>query len=363
MYMGRSKTGDKQMQDNTYWQAVQSRDVIYKDQFVYAVRTTGIYCRPTCPARRPHRDNVEFFDTCNEAEVAGYRPCKRCNPNDQATTDPYAVRVTEICRYLEQPHDPAPTLNDLGRLFHLSPTHLQRVFKRIVGISPRQYADTYRQNRLRDLLRENNTVTDALYQAGYTASSQVYESVNDMFGMTPVHYRRGAPETDIRYAIVPCEMGYLLAAATERGVCKISLGDDPSELEKALHEEFGQAQLIADEAHLAYATTAITSYIAGEKLTLELPLDIRATAFQRRVWEALRQIPYGETRSYEELSEMIQQPGAARAVAGACAKNPVALAIPCHRIVRKDGSLGGYRWGSARKEKLLATENSTNVTD
>jgi len=346
------------MQDNTYWQAVQSRNVAYEDRFVYAVKTTGIYCRPTCPSRRPHRHNVEFFDTWGDAEVAGYRPCKRCNPNGQATTDPYSRRVTEICRYLEQTYDPPPTLDDLGRLFHLSPTHLQRVFKRIVGISPRQYADAYRQKRLRALMRENNTVTDALYRAGYTASSQVYEGVNDIFGMTPIHYRMGAPEMDIHYAIVPCELGYLLVAATERGVCKISLGDDPANLEKDLHEEFAQARLIAAEAQLAYTCATVTSYIAGEKSTLDLPLDIHATAFQRRVWEALRQIPYGETRSYDELSMMIGQPGAARAVAGACAKNPVALAIPCHRIVRKDGSLGGYRWGLARKETLLRIERS-----
>jgi len=274
----------------------------------------------------------------------------------------YAGRVTEICRYLEQPHDSPPTLDNLGGLFHLSPAHLQRVFKRVVGISPRQYADAYRQDRLRNLLHESKTVTDALYRAGYTTSSQVYEGVNDLFGMTPVHYRLGAPETEIRYAIVRCDLGYLLAAATERGVCKISLGDDPAGLKKDLHEEFAQAQFIADEAQLAYATAAITSYIAGEKSTLDLPLDIRATAFQRRVWEALRQIPYGETRSYEELSVMIEQPGAARAVAGACAKNPVALAIPCHRIVRKNGSLGGYRWGLLRKEKLLMTEHNTNAT-
>lgn len=347
------------MRESEYWQAVENRDATYDGKFVVAVRTTGIYCRPTCPARRPLRKNVEFFSACTDAEAAGYRPCKRCKPRSQPTTDPYAEQVTAICRYLEQPHDPPPTLDDLGRLFHLSPTHLQRVFKRVVGISPRQYADAYRQNRLRELLRERGTVTDALYDAGYTASSQVYEGTGDLFGMTPVHYRRGAPATEIRYAIVTCDLGFLLAAATERGVCKIGLSDDPAALEDDLRREFPQAELVADETKLAYATAAISAFIAGEQPALDLPLDIRATAFQRRVWEALRQIPYGEMRSYEELAAMIEQPGAARAVAGACAKNPVALAIPCHRIVRKDGDLGGYRWGMERKEKLLATERDS----
>jgi AraC family transcriptional regulator, regulatory protein of adaptative response / methylated-DNA-[protein]-cysteine methyltransferase len=351
------------MQTDDYWQAIQTRDVRYDDQFVYAVKTTGIYCRPTCPAKRPQRNRVEFFGSSSLAEVAGYRPCKRCNPNNQLTPHPYAARVTEICRYLEQAHDPPPTLDALGRRFHLSPAHLQRVFKRVVGISPRQYADACRQNRLRELLREQGTVTDALYQAGYADGSRVYDGVDNLLGMTPVHYRRGAPDTEIRYAIVTCDMGYLLAATTDRGICKISLGDTPSALEQELCDEFPQAQLIMDEARLAYATAAIIAFIVGARPALDLPLDVRATAFQRRVWEALRQIPYGETRSYEELAAMIQQPSAARAVGKACAKNPVALAIPCHRIVRKDGNMGGYRWGLKRKEKFLATERKAGVAD
>jgi AraC family transcriptional regulator of adaptative response/methylated-DNA-[protein]-cysteine methyltransferase len=346
------------MQANDYWQAVKSRDASFDDEFVYAVTTTGIYCRPTCPARRPHRKNVMFFTSPEDAERAGYRPCKRCNPDNQPEPDPYTASVIQMCRYLEQGHASPPTLDDLGRLFHLSPAHLQRVFKRIVGVSPRQYADACRQNRLRDLLQDDTTVTDALYEAGYTSSSQVYEMADNLFGMAPTHYRQGAPNTTIRYTIVTCEMGCLLAATTERGLCKIALGNDAVTLEQALQNEFSQAELTRDDAYLADTAAAISAFIAGEQITFNLPLDIRATAFQRRVWEALRQIPYGETRSYKELAEMVGQPNAARAVAGACAKNPVALVIPCHRIVRTNGDSGGYRWGLERKETLLATERN-----
>ena len=344
------------MNSKTRWQAVLSRDPDYDGQFVYAVRTTGIYCRPTCPARKPKRENVEFFGLCHLAQQAGYRPCKRCQPNTKVSRHPHTDLIIAMCRYLEESHMTAPTLEHLSEQFHLSPDHLQREFKSVVGISPRQYADAHRQGRLRQRLREAATVTAAIYGAGYTSSSQVYEQADNLFGMTPTHYRDGAPDTSIQYAIVTCRLGYLAVATTEIGLCHISLGDDPATLQADLHAEFQSATLSPEEAKLAECVALIAAYIDGEQTELNLPLDIQATAFQRQVWEALRRIPYGETRTYSELATMIGKPSAARAVANACGKNPVALAIPCHRIVRTDGGLGGYRWGVGRKETLLAQE-------
>lgn len=340
------------------WQAMQSRNPNYDGEFVYAVRTTGIYCRPTCPARKPKRENVEFFAACHLAERAGYRPCKRCHPHEVPADHPQMELVVRVCRYLEQSHMSLPTLNQLSERFHLSADHLQRIFTVTVGVSPRQYADAYRQGRLRGLLRERATVTEAVYAAGYTSNSQVYSQTDDILGMTPTRYRDGAPDTAIHYVVVACDLGYLAVATTEHGVCHISLGDDPDALRNTIAEGFPAAVLSPDDTGLAEAVALITAYIDGDQTEVNLPLDIQATAFQRQVWEALRRIPYGATRTYAELAEMIGRPSAARAVANACGKNPVALTIPCHRIVRADGSMGGYRWGLERKAALLARESA-----
>ncbi len=355
-------TTQPQPQETIYWNAVLERDAAYDGQFVFAVRTTGVYCRPTCPSRRPFRENVEFFQSCAAAQVAGYRACRRCHPDATAQAEPQLPLIVAVCRYLEAEHDSIPTLAALGARFAVSPYHLQRTFKRIVGVSPRQYADAYRQQRLKAFLKaDDHTVTDALYAAGYGTSSRLYEQTDDTLGMTPVYYRKGGESMDIRYTVSPCRLGYLLVAATERGICKVSLGDFPAELSADLTEEFPAATITRDDsdaAGLAPWVQAIVAYLDGAQTVLNLPLDIQATGFQRKVWEALRAIPYGSTSSYQQVAEAVGQPTAARAVAQACAGNPVALVIPCHRVVRSDGGLSGYRWGTDRKRQILDTEQA-----
>lgn len=343
------------MNQEQWWKAVLERDPHYEGVFVYAVHTTGIYCRPTCPSRRPLRENVAFFDDCASAEAAGFRACRRCNPTHAPQPDPQTTVMVAVCRYLEAA-ETVPTLDALGAQFHLSPYHLQRTFKRIVGVSPRQYADAVRQGRLKAFLKDEATVTDAIYAAGYGASSQVYEQAHYILGTTPIHYRNGGEDLTVKYVISSCKLGYVLVAATDNGVCKISLGDGIDSLRDDLRQEFPLADLTYDEAGLGAWTVAIVNYLDGASVALDLPLDIQATSFQRKVWEALRSIPYGETRSYQAVADMIGQPSAARAVAQAVASNPVAMVIPCHRVVRSDGGLSGYRWGADRKAALLAVE-------
>lgn len=344
------------MNANDMWTAVLERDKRHDKDFVYAVRTTGIFCRPTCPSRRPHRDNVEFFDDPAAAQDSGYRPCKRCNPIGETQAEPNRDLVVQICRYLEGEHDRAPTLDDLAERFALSAFHLQRTFKRIVGVSPRQYFDAVRQGRLKQLLKDRPTVTEALYAAGYSGSSRLYEQAGHTMGMTPINYRKGGEMMTIQVAVVPCSLGLLLVAATDVGVCKISIGDVEKTMMEELAQEFHAAQVTRDDTLLAEWVGLILDYIEHDGQLLELPLDIQATSFQRRVWEALRAIPYGATRSYKDVAEAIGQPTASRAVATACASNPVAMAIPCHRILRSNGEISGYRWGVERKEYLLAHE-------
>ena len=341
--------------DADCWQAVLDRDASFDGRFVLAVRSTHIYCRPSCPARRPLRKNVTFFALPEAAERAGYRPCKRCRPRDIAVRDPQAEVVQQVCRYIAAHLDESLTLDELGAQVNVSPFHLQRTFKQVMGISPREYAEACRLDQLKTHLRNGDSVTGALYEAGFNSSSRLYDRAPASLGMTPAAYRKGGAGMRIGYTIVDSPLGRLLVAATERGVCAVSLGDD-TVLESTLLGEYPAAQIQRDDTHLHQWVSAILDYLNGWQPHLDLPVDVQATAFQRRVWQELQNIPYGETRSYSEVARAIGSPKAVRAVANACANNPAALVIPCHRVVREDGSLGGYRWGIQRKAALLQQE-------
>lgn len=339
--------------DDECWQAVQNRDRAYDGRFVTAVHTTGIYCRPSCPARTPHRRNITFCHTPEEAEAAGFRPCKRCSPNTQA----YDADVTErICRFIDSHLDERLTLDELGAVGALSPQHLQRVFKRTLGISPREYIEARRMEHLKSRLKAGEKVTDALYEAGFSSSSRLYERAADQFGMTPAAYRRGGEGLEITYAVVQSSLGYVLVAFTERGICAVSLGDSPQQLTDTLRADFPAATITADSAARSAQVALLLQHLEGQQPHIELPLDIRGTAFQRRVWQALQQIPSGETRSYSQIAASLGEPKATRAVARACASNHIAVIIPCHRVIRNDGAMGGYRWGLSRKQALLRRE-------
>jgi len=340
---------------DTRWAAVMNRDRGADGAFVYGVRSTGVYCRPSCPSRRPRPDRVVFFDRTDEARTAGYRACRRCHPDDAAAADPWVEKIRRACVYLANV-DGHPSLATLARRLGGSPYHLQRNFKRIVGVSPREYADAVRFRRVRLQLRGGADVTDAVFAAGYGSASRFYEGISGKLGMTPSRYRIGGGGARIRYAIVGSPLGRLLVAATDRGVCDVALGSSDEELVRALEQEYPSATRTRDRAGLAAWTTAILEHLAGRQPRLDLPLHVRATSFQWQVWQALSAIPYGETRTYAQVAASMGQPRAVRAVARACATNRVALAIPCHRVVPASGGQGGYRWGSARKQTLLARE-------
>ncbi len=355
-------TWEKQtLQDDAHrWRAVLNRDTGSDGTFVYAVRSTGVFCRPSCPSRRPRREQVLFFPLPEVAGQAGFRACLRCKPDQTRVPDPQLELVQRVCRQVEaglQRGDPL-RLEDLGEAVGLSPYHLQRVFKRVVGITPRQYAEACRLARLKAGLKEGETVTNALYDAGYSSSSRLYEKSDTHLGMTPASYSRGGEGARISYTVVASPLGRLLVAATERGVCAVKMGDDDGELAAILLTEYPAADIQRDDSALGEWVEAILAHLSGKQPNLDLPLDVQATAFQWRVWEELRAIPYGSTRSYTQVAEAIGQPGAARAVASACAANRAALIVPCHRVVRESGDLGGYRWGLERKRKLLEQEKA-----
>ena len=337
------------------WQAVLARDPAHDGTFVYAVRSSGVYCRPSCPARRPRRSQVVFYPLPEVARRCGYRPCRRCRPDQTSPADPQIELVRRLCRLIESRPEQNLTLADLGAEVGLSPAHLQRTFKRVTGISPRQYADACRLGRLKARLRDRSTVTRALYEAGYGSSSRLYERASSQLGMTPATYRRGAPAVAIRYTLADCPLGRLLLAATDRGVCAVYLGEE-GHLTAELRREYPAAELSRDDETLRPWLADLLDHLSGQQPHLDLPLDVRATAFQWRVWQELRKIPYGSTRTYLEVAEALGRPTAARAVARACATNPVSVVIPCHRVVRGDGGLGGYRWGLGRKRALLERE-------
>ncbi len=352
------------MTDEERWRAVEARDPQFDGGFVYAVGSTGIYCRQSCPSRRPRRRNVRFYAVPEAAERAGFRACLRCRPRAARARDTRIEAVRRACRFIADHgadgRDGAPTLAALGAHVGLSPHHLQRSFKAAMGITPRQYHDALRLDRLKGLLRNGDHVSGALYEAGYGSSSRLYEKAPSQLGMTPAAYRRGGKGARIAYSIADCPLGRLLVAATARGLCAVRLGDDGGVLEAGLRDEFPAARIARDDAGLGRWVSALVAHLDGRRPHLDLPIDVRATAFQRLVWEALRAIPYGATRSYGEIARAIGRPTATRAVARACATNPVAVVVPCHRVVRADGGLGGYRWGVGRKRALIDSERAAS---
>lgn len=344
--------------DDQRWNAVLSRNRELDGSFVYAVRSTGIYCRVGCPSRRPRRPQVEFFPVPAAAEQAGYRACRRCHPRESVRKDPQVALVERACRLIEK-SDNRLTLAGLGRSLRVSPPHLQRVFTRVTGVSPRVYAEALRSRRLRSALKSGETVSRALYDAGYGSPSRIYEDRAANLGMTPATYREGGAGMGITWATENTPLGRLLVAASSRGLCFVSLGDSDEELEERLAGEFPRALRARDDAGLRDQVQAVVARIAGRAPNDELPLDIRATAFQRLVWEELRRVPAGATVSYSELARRIGRPEAVRAVARAVACNRLAVVVPCHRVVRNNGDLGGYRWGAERKRWLLEAEGRT----
>jgi AraC family transcriptional regulator of adaptative response/methylated-DNA-[protein]-cysteine methyltransferase len=354
-----SPVADAPATDTGRWAAVVRRDARADGQFVYAVRTTGIYCRPSCGSRRSKRANTTFYDTPSEARAAGFRACRRCHPEDAVAgtlsrSGDEAVRRTKA--YIDAHAGEVPPLSELARVSGISPAHLQRNFSRLVGVSPRAYAQALRRERLKTGLRQGKSVSRAGWDAGYGSSRQLYEQGADALGMTPASYRAGGEGVTLRFTVIDTVAGPLLLAASDRGLCAAWFGRDEATLGGALAEEFPKAVLRRDDGALAPMAGALRDHLAGGTLLARVPLDVAGSPFGRAVWNQLRRIPYGETRTYGEVAAAIGRPGAARAVGAACASNPVAIVIPCHRVVRADGSGGGYRWGEDRKRALLARE-------
>jgi AraC family transcriptional regulator of adaptative response/methylated-DNA-[protein]-cysteine methyltransferase len=341
--------------DDERWQAVKRRDPAFDGKFLFAVRTTGIYCRPSCASRPAKRENVTFFETAAYAEKAGYRACKRCRPDKLGAPDPQVEAVKRACGQIEQAEE-APKLADLAASVGLSPYHFHRVFKAITGVTPKAYAAQTRAGRAADGLRTAGTVTEAIYDAGFNSSSRFYESTEARLGMTPSAVRRGGAGARIRFAVGEASLGAVLVAATDKGVCAILLGDDAHALVRELQDRFPRAEFEGGDADFERMVAQVVGLVEAPGQRLDLPLDIRGTAFQQRVWAALSAIPAGQTATYAEIARAIGQPKAVRAVAQACGANPLAVAIPCHRVVRSDGDLSGYRWGVERKRKLIDRE-------
>jgi AraC family transcriptional regulator of adaptative response/methylated-DNA-[protein]-cysteine methyltransferase len=346
---------------DTCWDAVRESDSAYDGQFICAVITTGIYCRPSCKARTPKRKNVRFFATIDQAREHGFRACKRCHPDNllSGTQDDHTRMIEQVCQHIQEritQGTSAPTLTDLGRITGYSPTHLQRTFKEHMGISPKAYASEQRRAYFRQQLRTQERITDAIYSAGYGSTSRAYEKNGDHLGMTPTDYQRGGEAMTITYALTESPLGMLLVARTERGICRLLLADTEDEAEKRLYQEFHQADVVRDDVGLGADLDAVLAYLQGWQPTLDLPLDMRVTAFQARVLAELQRIPYGETRSYADIARAIGNPKAARAVGNACNKNPVPVIVPCHRVVHSDGRITGYAYGVERKRYLLDLE-------
>jgi len=364
------KPASAKLNEDGRWQAVLERDSALDGAFVFAVSSTGIFCRPSCPAKRPRRENVRFFHHAQAAEQAGYRACLRCRPK-AVDGNPQQALVRAVCRYIERHIEDRLTLSLLAKQFRRSPFHLQRTFKAALGVSPKAYIDACRLRQVKQNLQAGHNVTTSLYAAGYGSSSRLYERTATQLGMTPEKYRRGALAAVVRYTLAPSPLGRMLIAATDKGICAIQFADSDEELQQGLLREFPFATRRRDDQAMQQWRENLSRLMQGQNVNGQnasrqdvnssLPLDIRATAFQRRVWECLQRIPRGETRSYSAVAKKIGMPKATRAVARACATNPVAVAIPCHRVVREDGKPSGYRWGIERKEQLLAMEKEAGV--
>lgn len=337
------------------WTLIVARDHSAECSFFYSVETTGVYCRPSCPARRPNPKNVRFHATAAAAEAAGFRPCQRCRPDGAPLAQRYAAKVADACRLIEAAEEP-PRLARLAKAAGLSASHFHHVFKAATGLTPTDYASAHRARKLRGQLASGKTVTEAIFDAGFNSSGRFYAKANQILGMTPTDFQAGGAGAEIRFAIGQSSLGAILVAVSAKGVCAISMGDDPSALLHDLEDRFPQSRLIGADAAFEALIAKVVGFVEAPALGLELPLDVRGTAFQQRVWKALQEISMGSTESYTEIARRIGAPKAVRAVAGACAANPVALAIPCHRVIRKDGALSGYRWGVERKRALLARE-------
>ncbi|MCC7250758.1 bifunctional DNA-binding transcriptional regulator/O6-methylguanine-DNA methyltransferase Ada [Hyphomicrobium sp.] len=345
--------------DDRLWQAVVARDPAFDGMFYYSVASTGVYCRPSCAARLAKRENVRFHATCADAEAASFRPCKRCRPNEEVLRDTHAAKVAAACRLIERAEEP-PSLEALAEAAGLSRYHFHRVFKAAMGMTPKAYAAAHRLKRIRETLHEgSSTVTAAIHDAGFNSASRFYAQSDGALGMTPSDFQRGGNGTEMRFAVGQCSLGAILVAATARGIAAILLGDDPDALVRDLEERFPKAVLIGVDQEFEDTVAKVVAFVEAPGTGLDLPLDVQGTAFQHRVWEALRQIPPGTTVTYAELADRIGKPAAVRAVASACAANRIAVAIPCHRVVRTGGALSGYRWGVARKRTLIERETKS----
>lgn len=346
----------KNMDSELFWNAVVTNDARFDGSFYLGLKTTGIFCKPSCRARLPKRENVTFFDAIDHAESNGFRACLRCKPAEEIATDPQVAAVLDACDLIAE--NDQISLDELGKELNISPAHLQRTFKEIVGVSPKKYSEIKRFERFKSGVRAGSDVTTAMYDAGYGSSSRLYEKATENLGMTPNTYKKGGKGMKINYTIANCELGLMLAARTTKGICSVTFGNTYEELEAGLRAEFPNAEITLDDRDLKTAADAIISYLGGEERRLILPLDLQATAFQMQVWDFLRKIPYGETRSYGEIAGAIGDKKKSRAVARACATNRVAVIIPCHRVVASDGKLSGYRWGVERKKTLLEKEKA-----
>ena len=341
--------------DDIRWNAVIAKDRRADGQFFFSVRTTGVFCRPSCPARLARRENVAFHLTCDAAEAAGFRPCKRCRPREASQSERDAALIAGACSLIETSEAP-PRLAALAAAANLSPFHFHRVFKAITGLTPKGYADAHRADRVRKALPASKTITGAIYDAGFNSNGRFYASSNHVLGMTPRRYRAGGERLQIRFAIGECSLGSILVAATDKGVCAILMGSDPHLLVRQLQDRFAKAELIGGDASFEKLVAQVIGFVEQPRLGLDLPLDVQGTAFQQRVWKALRRIGVGKTASYGEIAARIGRPTSIRAVAQACGANMIAVAIPCHRVIRTDGQLSGYRWGVQRKQALLERE-------